>query len=104
MNFLTLNDFYKVSIIPDLNIFYDNCLLLSIKSSNNQEIIDKMPFWKFIKLQKSLSKYIEAERNQNGNNSNENDEFKNNMAGMQQSTSSMMNQMKSNFKMPNKLK
>ena len=36
-----------------------------------------MPFWKFIKLQKSLSKYIEAERNQNGNNSNENDEFKN---------------------------
>ena len=59
-----------------------------------------MPFWKYIKLQKALSKYIEAEKNQNGENSTENDEFKNTMTNMQQSTSGMMNQMKNNFKMP----
>ena len=51
-----------------------------------------------------MSKYIEAEKNQNGNNSNENDEFKNTMTNMQQTTSGMMSQMKNNFKMPNKLK
>ena len=57
-NFPTIQDFYKMSRIPDLHKFYENCMLMSIKSSNNQNIIDELPFWKFIILSKGLDKYI----------------------------------------------
>lgn len=100
-NFPNLNDFYKMSIIKNLDEFYENCMLMSIKSSNNQDIIDKLPFFKYVKLQKALDKYLEAEAKQNGaNTGNENEEAKNQMEGFKQNTSGMMNQMKSNFKLP----
>lgn len=100
-NFPTLNDFYKFSIIKDLDSFYENCMLMAIKSSNNQQTIKKLPFFEYVKLQKALQKYIESENKQNGaNNGNENDEMKNHMNNMSQNTSGMMNQMKSNFKLP----
>lgn len=90
-----------MSIIGDLDGFYENCALMSIKTSNNQEIIDKLPFWKYTKLQKGLNKYLEAEAKQNGDNSTSpNDEAKNQMESMKASSSTMMNQMKSSMKMP----
>lgn len=90
-----------MSIIKNLDEFYENCMLMSIKSSNNQDIIDKLPFFKYVKLQKALDKYLEAEAKQNGaNTGNENEEAKNQMEGFKQNTSGMMNQMKSNFKLP----
>ena len=92
-NFPTIQDFYKMSRIPDLHKFYENCMLMSIKSSNNQNIIDELPFWKFIILSKGLDKYLEAEAKQNG--------AKNHMEGMRQNTSGMMNKFKSSMKPPN---
>ena len=90
-----------MSIISNLDEFYENCMLMSIKSSNNQEIINKLPFYKYIQLQKALDKYLTKEAKQNGaNTGNENEEMKNHVDGMKQSTNGMMNQMKSNFKLP----
>ena len=101
-NFPTIQDFYKMSRIPDLHKFYENCMLMSIKSSNNQNIIDELPFWKFIILSKGLDKYLEAEAKQNGaNTGTENEEMKNHMEGMRQNTSGMMNKFKSSMKTPN---
>lgn len=90
-----------MSIISDLDGFYENCTLMSIKTSNNQDIIDKLPFWKYIKLQKGLGKYLDAEAKQNGSNTDSgNEDVKNQMENMKSSTSGMMNQMKSSMKMP----
>ena len=90
-----------MSIISDIDIFYENCMLMSIKSSTNQEIIDRLPFWKYVKLQKSLNKYMEAEAKQNGaNSSSGNEDMQNHMDSMKQNTSGMMNSMKNNMRMP----
>lgn len=76
-------------------------MLMSIKSANNQEIIDRMPFYKYVKLQKGLEKYMQAEAKQNGvNQEGGNEEMKTHMDNMTQSTSGIMNNIKSGFKMP----
>lgn len=49
----------------DLSKIYDDFIVMSVKTSNNQDIIDKMPYWKFINLTKKLGKYIESENKTN---------------------------------------
>lgn len=99
MQFPTLLDFYKMSIV-NLENHYDTCLMMSVKTSNNQEVLDRMPFNKFAKLVKSLQKYIEAENKANSGESHK-EYTEETMNNMRQTTSGMMSQMKKpSFKMP----
>lgn len=88
-----------MSVINDLDGFYENCTLMAIKTCNNQDVIDNMPFWKYIKLQKALNKYLDAEAKQNGANT-DSDNMQGHMDNMKSSTTGMMNNMKSSMKMP----
>lgn len=55
---------------------------MSIKTSNSQEQIEKMEFWKFRNLLKSLNKYLDAENNNNNGAKDENstEDFKKNLS------------------------
>ena len=49
--------------------------MLSVKTANSFEQIEKMEFWKFTNLSKSLNKYLEAEnKRENGENPDVNKE------------------------------
>lgn len=97
--FPTMQDFYKMSKINTEN-HYETCMLMSIKTSNNQEIIDRMEYNKFLILAKNLNKYIEAENNANGGEGGQKEEINNEMDSMKAKSQSMMSGMKNNFKMP----
>ena len=94
-----MQDFYKMSKINTEN-HYETCMLMSIKTSNNQEIIDRMEYNKFLILAKNLNKYIEAENNANGGEGGQKEEINNEMDSMKAKSQSMMSGMKNNFKMP----
>ena len=88
-----------MSRIPDIKNFYEGCFMLSMKTSNNQEVIDRMPFYKYLSLSESLNKYIEMENKANGGESTS-DEANKQMDSVKSSSEEMMNKAKSNFKMP----
>ena len=75
---------------------------MSIKTSNNQDVIDKMEYNKFYKLAKNLNKYIEAEHKANGGGegSSQQDEANKQVENMKAQSNSMMSGVKNNFKMP----
>lgn len=98
-NFPTIQQFYDLSRITDLDGFYESCLMMTIETSNNQEIINRMPFNKYLRLQKALSKYIEAKNKAESGQVN-NEQMNNQMESFRQQSASMMSQMKSNFKIP----
>lgn len=87
-----------MSRIPNLKDFYDGCLMMSIKTSNNQEIIDRMPFHRYLNLSESLNKYIEMENKANG--SGEGNPAEDQMNQVKANSEEMMNKVKSDFKVP----
>lgn len=93
--FPTITEIYKQSKI-DAEQYFDECIIMSVRTSNSQEQIEKMEFWKFRNLLKSLNKYIEAENKQTGNNS-DNEEFQKNIG---EKSKNMMNQSKNMIKKP----
>lgn len=97
--FPTYKYFYLVSRIPNLEDFYDGCLLMSLKTSNNQEIIDKMSFNKYLNLSAALNRYIERENAAN-NGENTNTEAEDKMKEIKNSSNEMMAKAKSQFKVP----
>lgn len=88
-----------MSRIPNLNSFYEGCLFMSIKTSNNQEIIDRMPFNRYLKLTEALNKYVEMENKANNGESTGN-ETQNQMDEVKASSEDMMNKARTSFKMP----
>jgi hypothetical protein len=72
VTFPTLQEIYKKSKV-NWEEFMDECIILSIKTSNSQSEIDNMEFYKFRSLIRSLNKYIEAERKQENGENPEND-------------------------------
>jgi len=51
----------------------DQCIIMSVKTSNSQSEIEKMEFFKFRALTRSLNKYIESENKQQNGSSSEED-------------------------------
>lgn len=88
----------------DSDSFLETCMLMSIKTSNNQEIIDRMEYNKFIKLAKNLNKYIEAENKANGSEGTGHEEANKQMDSIKSQSASTMSGMKNNFKMPSMAK
>lgn len=86
-----------MSSIRDLDGFYEGCFTMSLKTSNNQNVIDNLPFNTYLKLQKALNKFIENENKQNGG---EPDEMNNHMKQYQEHSAGIMNQMKASMKLP----
>lgn len=87
-SFPTWNEIYKKSKIV-YDDYIDECLFLSVRTSNSFEQIEKLPFFKFRALTKSLKKYIELEnKNKNGENdengeiSKQSDDMMNRAKGM----------------------
>lgn len=84
---------YSQSII-DLNNFYKTCTLIAYKTSNNQEQLDKMPYYIFNNFTSYLNEIVEEEnKNQGGDNNSGNDMMGNAnkmMQGHMNSAKSMM--------------
>ncbi len=68
-SFPTLAEIYKKSKI-EWDEYMDECIILSVRTSNHQEVIENMEFYKFRSLIKSLNKYIEAENKANNGETN----------------------------------
>lgn len=100
IGFPTIKEIYLQSII-NAQQYFDECIIMSVRTSNSQEQIEKMEFWKFRNLLKSLNKYIESE-NKNPTEGTENEDFQKNLNGqsknMMNSSKNMMNSSK--FKKP----
>lgn len=84
-SFPTLAEIYKKSKI-EWEDYMDECIILSVKTSNNQEIIENMEFYKFRSLIKSLNKYLKAENASNNGETNQED--------VQKQTGDLMNNAK----------
>ncbi len=56
---------YSQSII-DLNSFYKTCTLIAYKTSNNQEQLDKMPYYIFNNFTTYLNEIVEEENKKSG--------------------------------------
>jgi hypothetical protein len=69
--FPTFREIYEKSIFNDFELLYDNYTLLSVKTANSMSDIEKMPYWKYNSLLKSLQKYIEKENKQSGDENGE---------------------------------
>lgn len=89
--FPTISEVYVQSII-DWETYIDEIVLVSVKTANNIETLERLEFFKFRFLTKGLKRYIEAENKQNGD-STEADKVKD-------SASDMMSKAKSSMKMP----
>jgi hypothetical protein len=69
-NFPSIFEIYKQSTIAAEH-YFDEVIMLSIETSNSFEQIERMEFWKFLNLSKSLKKYLEIKNKQeNGENPN----------------------------------
>lgn len=88
-NIQLLFDIFKRSKIS-LNDYYETCTYISVETCNNQNVIDKMPFWLFnnylIYLKKILTK------------KNESDGGGNSEMNPQKQYSNMMGQSKNMYK------
>lgn len=94
--FPDLIEIYLKSIVPE-DLLYDQFIIMSVRTSNNYDVIKDMPFNKFNKLSKALNRYIDAEnKRENG----ENPDVQKQSEEMMSNQRSMMNKMKSSFKMP----
>lgn len=100
IEFPTLQEIYKNSII-DWEDYMDECVILSIKTSNNQEIIENMEFFKFRSLIRSLNKYLEAENKNNGNNEEGGDLMQQSKDMMGNAKNLLKGNKLPNFKKPN---
>lgn len=63
--FPNIIEIYKKSIV-DWNDLWEAMTVISVKTSNNLKIINKLPYYEFVTLSKYLNKYIEAENKQGG--------------------------------------
>lgn len=95
IGFPTIKEIYLQSII-NAQQYFDECIIMSVRTSNSQEQIEKMEFWKFRNLLKSLNKYIESE-NKNPSEGTENEDFQKNLNGQ---SKNMMNSSKNMMKSP----
>ena len=80
--------------------YYEISTLISYKTSNNQEIINRMPFYVFNNFQVFLTKLMEKEANGNGEGNNTQETMQNTMGQTMGQTKSMFKQ--SMPKMPRK--
>lgn len=96
IGFPTIQEIYIQSIIKAQE-YFDECIIMSVRTSNNQEQIEKMEFWKFRNLLKSLNKYIESENKTPSEGGTENEDFQKNLGNQ---SKNMMNQSKNMMKKP----
>lgn len=85
--FPNIIEIYEKSIV-DWNDLWEAMTVISVKTSNNLKIINKLPYYEFVTLSKYLNKYIESENKQSGDNTSA-EEQQNNM--MEQSSKMMGN-------------
>ena len=98
--FPDLIEIYLKSILPE-DVLYDQIIIMSVKTSNNYDVIRNMPFNKFNKLSKALNRYIEEEnKREKGDGSEEQKSAEEMMSNQMSQQKSMMNSMKSSFKVP----
>lgn len=94
---LLLRFVYNQSII-DLSNYYKTCTLISYKTSNNQEQLDKMPFYVFNNFTVYLNEIVEEEnKGQSGDGKDSSGMMQNAnkmMSGHMNSAKSMMSGMK----------
>ena len=96
--YLLLRFIYAQSII-DLPNYYKTCTLISYKTSNNQEQLDKMPFYIFNNFTIYLNEIVEEEnKGQKGN--NDADGVMGNANKMMQGHMSSAKSMMSGMKLP----
>jgi hypothetical protein len=95
ISFPTITEIYKQSIV-NAESYFDDCIIMSIKTSNSQEQIEKMEFWKFRNLLRSLNKYLEAE-NKGTENSETAENFNKNLG---EQSKNMMSQSRNMIKTP----
>lgn len=88
---------YRQSIV-NLEDLSKMLALISYKTSNNQEILERMPFWRFNNLSIALNEIIEEENKGNNGEGHDNSNFQKTFASQQKSFGSMMSQAKSGFK------
>jgi hypothetical protein len=74
-NALLYQFIYKQSIVNQ-DDYYKTCTLISFKTANNQDIIDKMPFYVFNNFMIYLKDIMEEENNSNGGGNNTADGLK----------------------------
>lgn len=87
----------------DLEHYYETCVLISMKSSNNQSEIDKMDFWKFNNLMVYFSKYLEKLEGTGNSETSTEDSSKNEFSKYMDSAKSMLKTPKlSGMKLPKK--
>jgi len=93
--FPSINEIYKRSII-DWNDYYENCIIMTVRTCNSMEAIERMEFHKFNSLLSHLNIYIDKENKaQNGDGtSNPAEDAKTEMAKNMASSKSMMSSMK----------
>lgn len=97
----SLQDIYIRSKIK-IEDYYKCCFSISYKSSNNQHIIDELPFWQFNNMAAYLDEIMKKESGKEESNQNDQgDMYKNAqsmISGTMQSAKSMMKMP--SFKMP----
>lgn len=75
-HFPTLAEIYSRSKI-DIESYYKNCFLIAYKTSNNQDVIDRLPFWQFNNMVAFLEEFLTEE---NGGKKKEKEEENNPMS------------------------
>lgn len=95
IRFPTLVDIYKLSKI-DIAEYERACTLLEYKTGTNQDILDKLAFYRFNNKMIFLNEIIEQENKNNGA-ENQDENSPNNPKSM---ADNMMRQAKSNMKIP----
>lgn len=96
-HFPTLKDIYHLSKI-DIKEYEKACVLLEYKTGTNQNVLDKLEFYRFNNKMIFLNEILEEENKQN-NNGNESDE-NNPMTNAKSMANNMMKNAKSSMKMP----
>lgn len=99
IKYFVLAKFIYFNSIINLNDYYKTCTLISYKTSNNQEQIDKMPYYIFSNYVAFLNEIIEEENKGQKGNSNDNDPMANAQNTMKNTMSGAKNMM-SGMKLP----
>lgn len=96
-HFPTLIDIYKLSKI-DIKEYEKACVLLEYKTGTNQNVLDKLEFYRFNNKMIFLNEILEEENKQNNN--GESDENSNPISNTKTMADNMMRNAKSSMKMP----
>ena len=90
---------YSQSII-DLNSFYKTCTLIAYKTSNNQEQLDKMPYYIFNNFTTFLNEIVEEENKKQGGEEGAGSDMMGNANKMMQGHMNSAKSMMSGFSKP----